>query len=169
MEVSFVRSPISEVAEADAITIAQLLREADPGSNRDTRTHDARLAKIPDREVGKVHRPAFAAVHACRLPEELTHQRVYGRTLGDGMPMRAVVANHVVIGTQRQRRSNDLALLSQRRVDCPGICPDRCSSSTFKSKLRMRIIRVSISTSSDSSNTDAVASSVLRSITFSPR
>ena len=120
VERALVRRAVAEEAQRDPVVALHLRPQRGAGGDRQPRAHDAGLAEAADAEVGQVHGAAQPRVDPGRLAHQLGEQPVGPRALADRVPVRAVVAHHVVVVAQRHAGAHDRRLLAHRRVQRAG-------------------------------------------------
>ena len=115
---------VAEEAQGDPVAALHLRAERGAGRDRQARAHDAGLAEAANAEIRQVHRAAHARVDAGRLAHQLREQPVHPRALADRVPVRAVVAHHVVLVAQRKARADNRRLLADRGMQRTGYLAD---------------------------------------------
>ena len=116
MEGALVRRAVAEKAQADPAATLQFGPQGRSCSHRDTRTNNACLAEATDAEISKVHRTPLASANASLFAKQLGHESLHIGAFAYGVTMRAVIANHVVIGQQSHTGTHHFGFLSNRRV-----------------------------------------------------
>ena len=120
VERALVGRAVAEEAQRHPVVALQLRAERGAGRDRQARADDAGLAEAADAEVGQVHGAAQPGVDAGGLAHELGEQAVRAGALADRVPVRPVVAHHVVVVAQRHARPDDRRLLAHRGVQRAG-------------------------------------------------
>src|SRR5579875_261510 len=109
---SFIGGAITEETEADAVGALHFRPQCRTGRDGNPGAENTGLTHTADTKVGKVHRATFAPVHTCALAKQLGHQPFQLRAFADGMTVRAMVADHVIVSAQRHAGPDNFALLT---------------------------------------------------------
>ena len=97
---------LAEVGHRDLIGAAIPGGEREAGAERDLATDDAVSSHEMHRHVEQVHRAALALRASRCLAEQFGHDRARRHAAGQRLPVFAVGADHVVVGTQRGERAD---------------------------------------------------------------
>ena len=116
MEDAFIGCAVAEDGDDDLLAALHLQSQPDADRMRDAAAHDAVRPQVVGGEIGDVHRAAAPAAVAGILAQELGHHQVDIRTLGDEVPVPAMVVDEVIILVDRHAQADCYSLLPRRKV-----------------------------------------------------